>query len=160
MTEGAMQVRDVMTRHPITIDPDAPLATAMAVMKKEQIRHLPVVDDTGRLLGLITDRDVRSTAFTPALLEHLPVSAQRRACGVGQALEELHVRDAMTWDVVTTHAEAPLGQAARVMFYGRFGSLPVLDGPTLVGVLTERDLLRAVMSQTPEPPLDVEGFLW
>jgi CBS domain-containing protein len=54
-----MTVKDVMTRNPITIDPEAPLATAMAVMKKEGIRHLPVIDDAGRLMGIIPDRDVR-----------------------------------------------------------------------------------------------------
>jgi CBS domain-containing protein len=155
-----MTVKDVMTRNPITIDPETPLATAMAVMKKEQIRHLPVTDDAGQLLGIVTDRDLRSAAFAPALIEHISVSAQRRARGVAQALEELHVRDAMTWDVVTTHPEAALAHAARVMFYGRFGSLPVLEGTKLVGMLTERDVLRAVTILTPQPPVDVEGFLW
>jgi acetoin utilization protein AcuB len=155
-----MKVKDAMTRNPITVDPEAPLATAMAVMKKEGIRHLPVVDDAGRLLGLITDRDLRSATFAPALIEHLSVGTQRRARGVSQALEELRVRDAMTWDVVTTHPETALEHAARVMFYGRFGSLPVLDGTTLVGLLTERDLLKAASLLMPEPPVDVEGFLW
>jgi acetoin utilization protein AcuB len=155
-----MQVKDVMTRNPIPIDPEAPLATAMAVMKAEQIRHLPVIDDAGRLLGLITDRDVRSAVFEPALIEHLPASAQRHARGVRQSLEELRVRHAMTWDVVTTHPQATLEHAARVMFYGRFGSLPVLEGAQLVGILTERDLLKAMSLLMPEPPIDVEGFLW
>jgi acetoin utilization protein AcuB len=155
-----MQVKDVMTRNPITIDPEAPLATAMAVMKKEGIRHLPVTDDTGRLFGIITDRDLRSAAFAPALIEHLSVGSQRRARGVAQALEELRVRDAMTWDVVTTHPDVALGHAAGGLFFRRFGSLPVLDGTKLVGVLTERDLLRAVTILAPEPPVDVEGFLW
>jgi CBS domain-containing protein len=79
---------------------------------------------------------------------------------VAQALEQLRVRDAMTWDVVTTHPEVALGHAAGVLFFGRFGSLPVLDGAKLVGVLTERDLLRAVTILAPDPPVDVEGFLW
>ena len=60
-------VRDVMTRRPITVDPDAPLATAAAVMREKAIRHLPVVDDAGRLVGIITDRDLRSAALAPAL---------------------------------------------------------------------------------------------
>jgi CBS domain-containing protein len=119
-----------------------------------------VTDDGGRLLGIITDRDLRSAAFAPALIEHLSVGAQRRARAIGQALEELRVRDAMTWDVVTTHPETALAHAARVLFFGRFGSLPVLDGPRLVGMLTERDLLRALTILAPEPPIDVEGFLW
>jgi acetoin utilization protein AcuB len=155
-----MRVKDVMTLNPITIDPEAPLATAMAVMRKEGIRHLPVTDDTGRLFGIITDRDLRSAAFAPARIEHLSVGAQRRARGVAQALEELRVRDAMTWDVVTTHPDVALGHAARVLFFGRFGSLPVLDGMKPVGILTERDLLRAVTLLAPDPPVDVEGFLW
>jgi CBS domain-containing protein len=103
---------------------------------------------------------VRSAVFAPALIEHLPVSAQRRARGVAQALEELRVRHAMTWDVVTTHPEATLEHAARVMFYGRFGSLPVLDGTRLVGILTQRDPLKTMSLLMLEPPLDVEGFLW
>jgi acetoin utilization protein AcuB len=131
-----MKVKDVMSRKPITIDPEAPLATAMAVMKKEGIRHLPVTDDAGRLFGIITDRDLRCAAFAPALIEHLSVGAQRQARGLAQTLEELRVRDAMSWDVVTTQPEAALGHAARVLFFGRFGSLPVLDGAKLVGVLT------------------------
>jgi CBS domain-containing protein len=70
------------------------------------------------------------------------------------------VHHAMTWDVVTTYPEATLEHAARVMFYGRFGSLPVLDGTRLVGILTERDPLKAMSLLMPEPPLDVERFFW
>lgn len=155
-----MKVKDMMSRKPITIDPEAPLATAMAVMKKEQIRHLPVTDDAGQLLGIITDRDLRCAAFGPALVERLAVGAQRRVRSVAETLEELRVRDAMTWDVVSTHPEASLAHAARMLFFGRFGSLPVLDGTKLVGILTERDLLRAMTILAPETPVDVEGFLW
>src|SRR5262245_45246573 len=100
-----MKVQDVMTRNPITIDPEARLATAMAVMKKAGIRHLLVTDEAGRLVGIITDRDLRSAVFAPALIEHLSGRAEGRAVEVGKTLEELRVRDAMTWDVVTTHPD-------------------------------------------------------
>ena len=149
-----------MTRNPITIDPESPLATAMAVMKKAGIRHLPVTDEAGQLMGIITDRDLRSAAFAPALTEHLSVRAERRAALLGKALDELQVRDAMTWNVVTAHPDISIGQAARILFFGRFGSLPVVDGTKLVGLLTERDLLRALSILMPDPPVDVEGFLW
>ena len=155
-----MKVGDVMTRDPITIDPEAPLGTAMAVMKKAGIRHLPVADEAGQLMGIITDRDLRSAAFAPVLTEHLSLRAQRRAGLLEKSLEDLRVRDAMTWDVVTTHPEVSVGQAARILFFGRFGSLPVVDGTKLVGVLTERDMLRALSILMPDPPVDVEGFLW
>ena len=156
----AMQVKDVMTPNPITIDPDAPLGTAMAVMRDKGVRHLPVVDETGRLFGIVTDRDLRSAAFAPSLVEHLSVGARRRLHGLGQTLEELRVRDAMTWDVVTSHPEATIGHAAAVMFQGRFGSLPVVQDDKLVGILTERDLLRALGSGSSQINIDIDGFPW
>ena len=58
-------VRDVMTGRPITIDPEARLTDAMAMMRDKQIRHLPVVDDKRRVVGIITDRDLRSAAMAP-----------------------------------------------------------------------------------------------
>ncbi|HLE43172.1 MAG TPA: CBS domain-containing protein [Methylomirabilota bacterium] len=81
----------------------------------------------------------------------------RRLHGLSQALEELRVKEAMTWDVVTTHPEATIGHAAAVMFQGRFGSLPVVQDDKLVGMLTERDLLRALGSGSSQINIDIEG---
>ncbi len=153
-----MHVKELMTPDPITIDPDAPLGTAMAVMRDKAVRHLPVVDEAGRLLGILTDRDLRSAAFGPALAEHLSLGAQRRLRGVSQALEEVRVRDAMTWNVVTTHPDATIAHAAAAMFQGRLGGLPVVQDGRLVGMLTERDLLRALGSGASQIGVDIEGF--
>lgn len=92
-------VRDVMTRRTLTIEPEASLATAIAVMRDNGIRHLPVVDSTGRLAGIITDRDLRSAALTPALAEFLPASLKRAVEGAAEILQELRVKDVMTWGV-------------------------------------------------------------
>jgi CBS domain-containing protein len=156
----AMRVKDVMTRNPITIDPEASLATAMAVMQTNEIRHLPVIDEGGALIGIITDRDLRSAAFSPALAEHLSLRAQRRLRGLSQAFDDLRVRDAMTWNVGTTHPEATLEHAALRMLEGRFGSLPVVDGGKVVGILSERDLLRALAKTAPGRGLEAQAFLW
>ena len=155
-----MKVKDVMTRDPVSIDPEAPLGTAIDVMRRKRIRHLPVMDDTGRLLGIITDRDLRQATFAPALAEHLSLGAQRRLRGIGQALEDLRVKHAMTWVVVTTDPEAPIARAAVVMFERRIGSLPVVADGKLVGILTERDLLLALAREFPDTGADQEGFLW
>lgn len=156
-----MNVADVMSRSPMTIDPDAPIATAIAVMQEREVRHLPVVDDRGRLMGMITDRDLRSAAFAPAIAEHLSIVARRRLRGIGQALEGLRVKDAMTWDAVTIDPEAPVAQAAAVMFEGRFGSLPVVENGKLVGIVTERDVLKAVAKTLPPVRgVDPDTFLW
>jgi acetoin utilization protein AcuB len=155
-----VRVKDLMTSDPVSIDPDAPLGTAIAVMREKGIRHLPAVDDAGRLIGIITDRDLRNATIAPALAEHLSVGGQRRLRGLSEALEDLRVKDVMTWGVVTTHPEATIAQAAAVMFEGRFGSLPVVEGGKLVGILTERDLLKAVMKASPEVRGEAGTFPW
>jgi acetoin utilization protein AcuB len=156
-----MTVKDAMTRNPITIDPDAPLATAMATMTERQVRHLPVVDDQGRLVGMITDRDLRNAAFSPALAEYLSRGAQRRLRGLAETFEEMRVRDAMTWGVVTTSPQAPLAQAAAIMAEGRFGSLPVVEGGKLIGLVTERDVLKALAATLPAVRgLDPDTYFW
>jgi acetoin utilization protein AcuB len=151
-------VREVMTREPITIDPEAPLGTAMEVMRAKTVRHLPVVDDQGRLMGIVTDRDLRQAAFTPALAERLAIRAQRRLRNLGQSMESLRVKDGMTWGVVTTHPEASLTHAALLMFERRVGSLPVVEEGRLVGILTERDVLKALMMDRPLHEFDPDAM--
>jgi len=155
-----MRVEEVMTKDPLTIDPEAALGTAMEVMRANEIRHLPVVDDSGQLVGVITDRDLRQATFAPALAEHLSLRGQRRLRGLGYALEDLRVKDAMTWVVVTTRPEATTAHAAMLMFERRVGSLPVVEGGKLVGILTERDLLKALMREYPGTRIDPGTFLW
>jgi acetoin utilization protein AcuB len=60
------RVKNVMTRKPYTIDPEAPIAMAAALMRDRGVRHLPVVDHGGKLVGMISDRDVRDAVFAPA----------------------------------------------------------------------------------------------
>lgn len=154
-------VREIMTRHPITIDPEAPVGTAWAVMVERQVRHLPVVDDGGSLRGIVTDRDLRSAAFGPAIAEHLSPGARRRLRGLSATLENLRVRDVMTWDVVRIRPDAPVAQAAALMHEGRFGSLPVIEDGKLAGIVTERDVLRTLAAELPPVRgIDPDTFLW
>jgi CBS domain-containing protein len=66
-------------------------------MRTKDLRHLPVVDESERLVGIITDRDLRQAAFAPAVAEYLSAGAQRSARQLGQTLEDLRVRYVMTW---------------------------------------------------------------
>jgi acetoin utilization protein AcuB len=155
-----MKVKDIMTKDPLTIDPEAPLGTAIDVMRTKGLRHLPVVDEGERLIGIITDRDLRQAAFAPAVAEYLSAGAQRSARQLGQTLEDLRVRDVMTWVVVTTDPGASLAHAALVMSERRVGSLPVVDNGKLVGMLTERDMLKALSKDPGMRRFNLEGFLW
>jgi CBS domain-containing protein len=156
-----VSVREVMSRAPITVDPDAPIATARATMQEKEIRHLPVVDDSGRLLGMVSDGDLRSAAFAPGFEEYLSAEGRRRLRSLGESLENLRVRDVMTWDAVTIASGAPLAQAAALMFERRIRSLPVVDSGRLVGIVTERDVLKALAATLPAVRgVDPDTFLW
>lgn len=142
-----MRVEDIMTPDPVTIAPEAPLAVALKLMRERQVRHLPVVDTEGRLVGILTDRDLRQASF-----------ARLRA--LREADQDLQVQSVMTWALVVIHPTATIAHAARVMFERRVGSLPVVEGGRLVGIVTERDLLRAVMEEHPELEPGPEAVLW
>jgi acetoin utilization protein AcuB len=152
-----MLVKDAMTEDPFTIDPEAPLGMALDVMRAKDLRHLPVVDRTGLLIGIIADRDLTRAALAPAVAEDASPSGPLRP---GQPLEDLRVKDLMSSDVLTTHPEEPLAHAARVMFERRVGSLPVILDGRLLGMLTEGDVARALARGRIGGEFDPEGILW
>ncbi len=156
-----MQVRDVMTAMPTTIDPEAPVETAVAVMRERGLRHLPVVDGQGRLIGIVTDRDLRSAMFGAGLVEHLPAEQGGRLRALTAVLNDVRVSHVMTWGVVTVGPEAPAAQAAAIMANARIGSLPVVEGTRLVGIVTEHDALKALAATLPcIKGADPDTYLW
>jgi acetoin utilization protein AcuB len=129
-------VKEWMTQPVTTIGADAPVRQAAELMKTRQIRHLPVVENDGRLIGIVTDRDLRQMIFDPMIHERLG--------DVVEALAGLTVRDIMTWAVITVRPDSGIRQAARLMREQKVGALPVVEAGRVVGMLTERDLLRAL----------------
>lgn len=154
-----MKVKDVMTRQPVTIDAGASVGTALDLMRTRHVRHLPVLDDAEALVGIVTDRDLRHAALAPALDEYLSDRAHRRLRQLSETLGSLRVKDVMTWTVVTTGPEAPLTYAALIMFESRVGSLPVLEDGRLVGMLTEQDVLKALLLGGRIAEFS-EGYMW
>ena len=144
-----MNVRDIMTSNPISIEQDTPVGTAIDIMVDRKIRHLPVVNEQGAVVGIITDRDVRSAALAPALQEYLSEAARRRLRGIAATLESLRVKDAMTCNPATTSPEVSVRQAAAVMLERQVGSLPVIENGKLVGIVTDRDAVKALAAQMP-----------
>jgi acetoin utilization protein AcuB len=132
---SGMAVRDWMSRRVATVRPDARLGEAARLMGARKIRHLPVVEAAGRLVGIVTARDLRQAVFAPAVQDHLESLA-----GV---LDGLVVRDVMTRGVITARTTTSIRDAARLMHERRLGALPVIDRDRLVGILTETDVLRA-----------------
>ena len=123
-----------MTPSPICVPLDTSLAMAAREMRDHDIGDLLVVED-GRVVGIVTDRDLRQVIFDPAI--------QARLGRAGDALKTLTVRDVMTWGVVTVRPETSIRDAAWLMREQRLGALPVVRSGRLVGILTERDVMRA-----------------
>ena len=134
-----MQVADVMSRKPITIEPSESCLEAVGRMHRAKVRHLPVTDRTGRLLGIITDRDLRHHMFSPAVFPTLGMTS------IDTLLRAAAVADLMVTEVVTVESDETLAEAARIMLEKKVGSLPVLEGGQLVGILTETDLLQLIV---------------
>ena len=133
----AVTVGDVMTKQPMVVGLDTPVREAAELMRSKVVRHLPVVDTAGHVLGIVTDRDLRHAAFMPALAEQVGREPHR--------VKAPRVRDVMTWSVVTTHPQITVVQAALTMFQRRIGSLPVVAGDgRLVGILTEWDVFTGL----------------
>ncbi len=124
-------VRERMSQPPVTIEDGAYVAAAAALMRSLQIRHLPVVDVRGQLVGMLSDRDLPSVAGASA------------AGSAEDARLRLTVAVVMTRPPVTIGPDADLRTAASVMQERRIGALPVLEGDRLVGIITECDVLRA-----------------
>src|ERR671919_2968978 len=125
-------VKDSMTRDIVTLAPDETVGTALALCRERRIRHLPVLSE-GRLVGIVSDRDLRSA--TPAFGD------QERAA----ALREILVEDVMATDVVSVLPDDPIEQAANTMRERRIGSLPVVESGELVGIITSSDVMSALV---------------
>jgi CBS domain-containing protein len=138
----SIRVRDRMTRPVVTIHSDALVSGAVEMMRSRRIRHLPVVDRAKRLVGIVTDRDLRQVVFDPAV--------QARLQRATDALRGLTVREVMTWGAVTVTPATSIRDAARLMHERKVGALPVVDADRVVGILTERDVLetfREILSE-------------
>lgn len=130
-----MLVRDRMSTTPITIMPDTPFMGAVRLMNKYRFRRLPVVDEEGRLIGIVSERD---------LLFALPApTTSPSSLELDYLISKLKIRDLMTQPVVTIRADEPIEEAARLILENKIGGLPVVDEEQyVIGVITETDIFR------------------
>ena len=145
-----MQVSDIMTSSVVTVQPETALHDAVQLMIDHDIGGLPVVDEAGRLAGILTESDLLRRTETAT-------ERQRRRWAQffvsrGKLAEEYvashgrKVGEVMTAQVVTVAEEAPLGEAVELMERRRLRRLPVLAGGRLVGIVSRTDILHALAS--------------
>ncbi len=126
-----------MSKRVVTIHSYALVWAAVDLMRTRKLRHLPVVDRGGRLVGVVTDRDLRQVMFDPSI--------QERMGGRPEALKALAVREIMTWGVITVRPETDVREAARLMRERKIGAVPAVERQAVVGILTETDVLDALV---------------
>jgi acetoin utilization protein AcuB len=135
-----MLVRDWMSSNLITASPDTTLLAAAETMKEHSIRRLPVVDDDGRVLGIISDRDLK--AASPSLVSTIDVHEHH------YLFREFKVKDIMTRKVVSVSPGDTVERAAVLMHQRKISGLPVIQDDCLVGVITLDDVSRVLTTIT------------
>jgi len=129
-----MLVRALMTGAPITLPPDISIFEARRLMDDARIRHV-LVTLGGDLLGIVTDRDIRLNMPSPA--------TTLSVWELNYLLARLTVGEVMTKSVIVVDPQRDAREAATILLSEKIGALPVLEGETLVGIVTETDFLRA-----------------
>jgi CBS domain-containing membrane protein len=130
----SLQVRELMTAKVVAVRPGHDVATLRDLMLEHGVRHMPVVDAEGDLVGLVSHRDLLRQSLieqsdTPTFIERA-------------VLAKLQVREIMNTDLETVAPDADIRVAAQTLYENKYGCLPVVDGQRLVGILTESDFVR------------------
>jgi len=129
-----MTVSRVVTHNPFTISDDTAVADAMALIHKEKVHRLPVLDKERKLVGIVSEKDLLYASPSPAsTLSVYEMSA---------LLARLKVKKVMTKEVITVTEQTLIEDAARIMVDKNVGGLPVMRDGLLVGIITESDIFK------------------
>lgn len=134
-------VRDLMTADPDTVTPETPLLDVINLMKIEGCRQLPVVDEHGQLVGIVTDRDVRLAMNSPIVLHGRWQD--------DELLSKATANSCMTPNPVTVTPDTPAYRAAEMLSAYKFGALPVVEAGVLLGIITVTDFLDRFTAEQP-----------
>ncbi len=132
-----LRVRDFMTEDPVTLRQGDLLREAVEIVMVRRIRHIPVLDEGGSLVGIVTDRDVQGTLPSP-----LSAAAPEEYEAL---LETTPLARIMTRNVITVSPDDLAAEAVETLLADRIDGLPVLEEGRLVGIFTVRDALRAYL---------------
>lgn len=151
-----LTAHDLMTEDPTTISMNATVHRAVTLLQRLDVRHLPVVDPEGALVGMLSDRDVGGLAF-PELLGGTYV-------GRVQTALDAPVSSLMSSNVLSVGLEADLAEIIDLMLDQKVGAVPVVDADgTLVGIVSYVDILREIpvyQDDSDKPAVTNGGATW
>jgi acetoin utilization protein AcuB len=132
-----MLVRERMSKQPVTITADVPITEALRIMRENQVRRLPVLDSDGKLIGIVSEKDLLYASPSPA--------TSLSIYEMHYMLSRLKVTELMTPDPVTITPDTLLEEAALIMADNKIGGLPVMEDGRLVGIITETDIFKVFL---------------
>jgi acetoin utilization protein AcuB len=132
-----MLVRERMSRNPVTIQASASITEALRVMREKRVRRLPVLDEQGKMIGIVSEKDLLYASPSPA--------TSLSIYEMHDLLTRLKVTELMTAEVITVSPDMPLEEAALIMADKKIGGLPVLEHGQLVGIITETDIFKVFL---------------
>ncbi|ROR01586.1 CBS domain-containing protein [Desulfosoma caldarium] len=121
----------------VTVSPDTPVLKAREIMNTKKISHLPVTDGKARLLGIVTDRDLKEAWASPA--------STLSVYELTYVLQKLKVEAIMTKKVLTATPDMTIERAASILHAHRIGALPVIQNDKVVGIITSTDLMEVLL---------------
>ena len=148
-----LKVKDIMTKDIITVTPDTEVVKAAKILLEKRINGLPVVDDSGKLVGILCQSDLiaqQKSIPIPSLFTLLdgfmPLTIMKRIDKEVEKIAAIMVEQAMTPKPVTVDPNTDIEDAARLMVDKNYHTLPVLDGGKVVGIVGKEDILKTLLS--------------
>jgi acetoin utilization protein AcuB len=132
-----MLVCERMSAKPVTIDVGSTIIEALRIMRENQVRRLPVLDEKGDLVGIVSEKDLLYASPSPA--------TSLSIYEMHDVLSRLKVSELMTTELITVTPDTLLEEAARVMADNKIGGLPVVEDGRLVGIITETDIFKVFL---------------
>ncbi|MFO7684399.1 MAG: CBS domain-containing protein [Chloroflexota bacterium] len=132
-----MLVKNRMSQPVITVSPDVPIMDALNTMKTNNIRRMPVVNEKGKLLGIISDKDLLNAGPSDA--------TSLSVWEINYLVAKITVKKVMSTKVLTVTENTAIEEAARIMVDNKVGGLPVMRGEQIIGVITESDLFKILL---------------
>ncbi len=129
-----MLVKERMTPNPITVTVDTSMHEALRLMRERKVRRFPVLDKAGKLVGMVSEKDLLYASPSPA--------TTLSVFEVNYLIAQVKVGQVMSRELITICDDCLLEEAARIMVDNKVSGLPVLHNGRLVGIITETDLFR------------------
>ena len=148
-----LKVKDIMTKELITVSPQTEITIAAKILLEKRINGLPVIDDSGKLVGILCQSDLVAqqksipipSVFT-VLDSFIPLTSLKRIDKEVKKIAALKVEQAMTPKPVTVGPETDIEDVARLMVDKKYHTLPVMEGDKIVGVVGKEDVLKTLLA--------------